>query len=220
MTAAASTPKTVHQAMAAVMKAVGPVAKDLKNEKAGYAARSIDGVMDALHDPMAEAGVFVVPEVESAEYAVVEVGKNKTPMRQATLRVRWRFYGPAGDCVEAVTYGEALDSGDKATNKAQSAALKYALLQTFLVPVTGDDADADHHERSGTERPEPKPPDAGKLAAVENLYDALPEGSTTKSKAELVAFAAKSDANADATIAKLQSVLDQVDAAQREGATS
>lgn len=67
---------------------------------------------------------------------------------------------------------------------------------------------------------QPKPADPGKLAAVENLYDALPAGSTTKTKAELVAFAAKSDANADATITKLQSVLDQVDAAQREGATS
>ena len=37
---------------------------------------------------------------------------------------------------------EGLDSGDKATNKALSAALKYALIQTFSVP-TEDMAEAD-----------------------------------------------------------------------------
>lgn len=41
------------------------------------------------------------------------------------------------------TYGEAMDSADKATNKAMSAAYKYAAFQTFCIPTEGDnDADA------------------------------------------------------------------------------
>ena len=41
-------------------------------------------------------------------------------------------------------FGEAMDSSDKATNKAMSAAYKYACIQTFSIPVTGEpDADAD-----------------------------------------------------------------------------
>jgi hypothetical protein len=41
------------------------------------------------------------------------------------------------------TYGEAMDSGDKATNKAMSAAYKYAAFQAFCIPTEGDnDADA------------------------------------------------------------------------------
>jgi len=45
------------------------------------------------------------------------------------------------------TFGEAMDSGDKATNKAMSAAYKYALMQAFAIPTEGDnDADATTHE--------------------------------------------------------------------------
>jgi hypothetical protein len=44
-------------------------------------------------------------------------------------------------------YGEAMDSGDKATNKAMSAAYKYACMQAFSIPTEGDnDADAHTHE--------------------------------------------------------------------------
>lgn len=41
------------------------------------------------------------------------------------------------------TFGEAMDSADKATNKAMSAAYKYMAMQTFCIPTEGDnDADA------------------------------------------------------------------------------
>ena len=40
-----------------------------------------------------------------------------------------------------------MDSGDKATNKAMSAAYKYACMQAFCIPTEGDnDADAKTHE--------------------------------------------------------------------------
>jgi hypothetical protein len=42
--------------------------------------------------------------------------------------------------------GEAMDSGDKATNKAMSAAYKYMAMQVFCIPTEGDnDADATTH---------------------------------------------------------------------------
>ena len=48
---------------------------------------------------------------------------------------------------DATIYGEAMDSADKATNKAMSAAYKYAVLLTFCIPTEGDnDADAKTHE--------------------------------------------------------------------------
>jgi hypothetical protein len=40
-----------------------------------------------------------------------------------------------------------MDSGDKATNKAMSAAYKYACIQAFSIPTEGDnDADATTHD--------------------------------------------------------------------------
>ncbi len=42
--------------------------------------------------------------------------------------------------------GEAMDSGDKGCNKAESAAYKYACFQAFCIPVEGDvDADSESH---------------------------------------------------------------------------
>lgn len=45
------------------------------------------------------------------------------------------------------TYGEAMDSSDKATNKAMSIAYKYAAFQAFCIPTeeTAIDADAEVH---------------------------------------------------------------------------
>ena len=45
------------------------------------------------------------------------------------------------------TVGEAMDSGDKSTNKAMSAAYKYMAFLTFCIPTEGDnDADGSTHE--------------------------------------------------------------------------
>jgi hypothetical protein len=68
------------------------------------------------------------------------------------------FYVVAGmdfDLVSAVdgsshtvhVIGEAMDSADKATNKAMSAAYKYMAMQVFCIPTEGDnDADATTHD--------------------------------------------------------------------------
>ena len=53
----------------------------------------------------------------------------------------FRFIHTAsGDYIDVPILGEASDVGDKASNKAMTAALKYALRQTFLIE-TGDDPD-------------------------------------------------------------------------------
>lgn len=150
---------TVYEALAQVSGAIGAIAKNLKNEAGGYGARSIDDVLNAVHTPLTDAGVVIMPEVLEADYATVQVGRNQTTMRQATLRVRYTFYGPRGDSVTAIGAGEAIDSADKATNKALSSALKYVLLHAFTIPLVGDDNDADreHHERSPRSTVTPAP---------------------------------------------------------------
>jgi hypothetical protein len=47
-------------------------------------------------------------------------------------------------------FGEAMDSSDKSTNKAEAAAFKYACFQAFCIPTEADN-DADAHT------PEPAP---------------------------------------------------------------
>lgn len=149
---------SIHVLMGRVLADVGPVAKSMKNVDAGYAARSIDDVITAVHDAMAPHGVYMLPTIEHAEHAEITVGKNNIRMQRAVLRIRWTFYGPNGDSVEAVTVGEANDSADKASNKAQSASLKYCLLHSFMIPLVGNENDADSSSPELGEEAKPKAP--------------------------------------------------------------
>lgn len=145
---------TVVEALSAVMGDVLAVGKDAHNVQAGYAARSIDGVLNAVAPALRKHNVVVTPNVIDAHYQVVPVGRNGTPMRECTLKVRFVFYGPNGDTVEAITMGEALDSGDKATSKAHSMAFKTCLLQALAIPTDEPDPDETSYERAA----EPPPP--------------------------------------------------------------
>lgn len=62
-------------------------------------------------------------------------------MNRVTLRATFRFHhAPSGTFIDVQSLGEGADVGDKATNKAQTSAKKYALNQAFLI-ATGDDPD-------------------------------------------------------------------------------
>ncbi len=56
--------------------------------------------------------------------------------------MRFHFFAEDGSSMSAVTQGEGMDNGDKGTAKAMSVAMKYCLMQTFLVP-TEDLVDGD-----------------------------------------------------------------------------
>jgi hypothetical protein len=72
--------------------------------------------------------------------------------------MKYHFYAEDGSTVSVGPVpAEGLDSGDKATNKALSAALKYALIQTFSIP-TEDMAEADlDSPEIGTAKSKPEP---------------------------------------------------------------
>lgn len=135
----------IFKKMTEVMKNIGAVSKDKKNTQQGYSFRGIDQFVNAAHKAFSNAGVFMVPEVLDTNESIREVTRStgKTGVdKTVSLKVRFTFYAEDGSSVSATTVGEGLDSGDKATNKAMSAALKYALIQTFSVP-TEDMAEAD-----------------------------------------------------------------------------
>ena len=140
-----SDPGLIYKAIPQVMKAVGAIEKNRKNQQQNYAFRGIDDVFAAFQRPLIEAGIFYVPEVLEQQHESVPTKSGGT-MNYTRLLVGYSFYAADGSSVRAVVAGEAMDSADKSTNKAMSAALKYALLQIFCVPTEMDDADAETHE--------------------------------------------------------------------------
>lgn len=128
-----------------VMALTGAVAKGDKNQSQGWNFRGVDAVVNAVSPALREAGVVVVPYVEAHEVSTVQTSGGK-PMQSAKVRVRYTFYGLDGDCIEAVSVGEAFDSGDKATAKAMSVALRTCLLQALMLPTNDPDPDHDVYQ--------------------------------------------------------------------------
>lgn len=143
---------TVIEALSAVMGSVQGVRKADRNEQQRFMFRGIDAVMNAVGPALRTHGVVVVPLAEEMTSETYETSKG-TQMRNVTIRIRWRFYGPAGDFIEAVSIGEAADSGDKAVSKAHSVAYRTVLLQALCIPTDEPDPDASSHERAVTQQP-------------------------------------------------------------------
>ncbi|GAA3237126.1 ERF family protein [Streptomyces lavendulae] len=131
----------VFAAIAAVMRDTMPVGKTQQNTQQNYKFRGIDDVMSAMAGPMRAHGVFILPAIAGTRQ------ERDGKMTRTVITMRYRVYGPAGDCLVAEVPGEAFDFADKSMNKAQSAALKYLLFTLFMLPVDGrsiDDGDRDH----------------------------------------------------------------------------
>lgn len=141
--------KTVYQTIAAVMLDISKegIAKGRKNSQQGFKFRGIDDVLNALSPLLSRHGLCVLPRVIARE-VVERQSKNGGALFYTTLTVEFDFVSADDGSKHTVTtIGEAMDSGDKSSNKAMSAAYKYACFQTFAIPTEGDnDADAHTHE--------------------------------------------------------------------------
>ena len=141
--------KKVYGAIAAVTGklAKSGISKDQKNQHQRYFFRGIDDVYNALSPLLAEAQLCILPRVLSHK-SEARTGSNGNVLFYVTVEMEFDFVSAEDGSTHTVRMvGEAMDSGDKGTNKAMSASFKYACLQTFCIPTEGDDdADASTHE--------------------------------------------------------------------------
>jgi len=139
----------VYQAINAVQAELAKegITKSRKNQQQGYSFRGIDDVYNALSPALSKHGLCVLPRVLSRECIERQTQKGNA-LFYVTVEVEFDFVCAEDGSKHTVkTYGEAMDSADKATNKAMSAAYKYAAMQAFAIPTEGDnDADAHTHE--------------------------------------------------------------------------
>lgn len=135
----------IFQAIPAIMGEINAVGKNKKNLQQGFMYRGIDDVMNAINPALVHHKVFIVPEIleQSREERQTNKGAN---LIYSICKMRFRFCAEDGSSVEAVTVGEGMDSGDKATNKAMAIAFKYACFQVFCIPTEEmKDPDAESH---------------------------------------------------------------------------
>ncbi len=173
-------PILIFEKMALVMGEVAAIPKNKTGAGLNYKFRGIDDFMNALNPLMAKHKVVFSFEIIKAEKESYDQESNFNNQKKivkwtnALLTIKYTFYTTDGSWISCTTIGEGKDNSDKAHNKAMSAALKYALMQMFLVP-TEDLIDQDS-ERPGDEKPAINPPAQQLVQKAQELKNHAPQG--------------------------------------------
>jgi hypothetical protein len=163
----------IHSAIAAIMGEVGGVGKTRENKQQGYRFRGIADIKLACQSLLAKHQVHLTPHSVLHEEVTERQTKAGAAMIHIRQRIEFRFYHADGSYFPCVTTGEAMDTGDKASNKCMSAAMKYALDQVFCLPEEDPDADTESKSpeiaatRSSVGKPLPSPTPADMLTDAE-----------------------------------------------------
>ena len=136
----------IFQAINGVMSEMNAIPKDKTNTQQGFKFRGIDDVMNALQPLLVKHGIFIVPEVLE-QLREDRISSKEKALIYSVCKIKYTFFADDGSSFSAITIGEGMDSGDKATNKAMAIAFKYACFQVFCIPTQDmADPDADTHE--------------------------------------------------------------------------
>lgn len=125
----------LHQRLRNVMLDVKAINKENKKVNNQYTFVSHDSVAKALHDPLANHGIVILPSVTE-----LEQDGNRT---RAKVDISFVNIDDPKDLITLTYWGYGIDSQDKGIGKAISYAVKYCLLKTFCLE-TGDDVEKDN----------------------------------------------------------------------------
>ena len=125
--------KTIYESLNEVAKDVMYLGKDSKNAAQNFNFRGIDAVMNVFGPSLRKHGVTPIPMVKSIERGQKQL--RNSVAKTVDIEVTYRFVNTDGDYVDATVFAEAFDTGDKATAKAMSVAMRTAFLQVFALPT-------------------------------------------------------------------------------------
>jgi hypothetical protein len=162
----------IYEKMAQAIKQIEAVGKnkDFKDGKGNvkWSFRGVDDAMAAANKVMSELGLSlaVAYHIESDEM----VQSDDKIFNKVVLKGIYKIFAIDGSSIDCSAIGKAYDYSDKAMNKAMSAALKYFLYQTFMIP-TADVADSDNEN-------EPHPQGEFPKGKIDNLLKAIKEATS------------------------------------------
>lgn len=174
----------IYQKMSAITKEISTVAKNLQvgEGKNQYKAVGEADVLAAVKPIEAKHGVYSFPFdreiVESGEMvSTTKYGDRKSLYLRVKTVYRFVNVDEPSEFIDITTYGDGVDSQDKAPGKAMTYGDKYALLKAYKIQ-TGDDPDQNESEtlkdRTVDRTGEPAyPARAEMLGVIAKIY---PEG--------------------------------------------
>jgi ERF superfamily len=152
----------LRQKLAEVRRRIGYVQKRGHNERFNYSYVTAADIAGSVGDILAELGIIVVPRLQDISYESAAGRGEATRMARVVMAYAFTDVD-SGEEIIAKVAGQGLDPGDKAPYKAMTGALKYALLQSFLL-ATRDDPEDDRLDRF-------TPPNAERLISGEQVRE-------------------------------------------------
>jgi hypothetical protein len=125
--------KNIYQRIANAMVEIEAVGKNQQNQMQKFKFRGIDDLYNSLHPILANNKIFTVPDVLEDREAEKQTKSGGTLVYRV-LKIKYTCYTTDGSSISGIVIGEAMDSGDKAANKAMAVAHKYFLTQLFTIP--------------------------------------------------------------------------------------
>ena len=157
----------LRQKLAEVRRRIGYIQKRGHNERFNYSYVTAADIAGSVGDILSELGVVVIPCLENITYESAPGRGETTRMAQVVMAYTFSDVD-SGEEIVAKVAGQGLDTGDKAPYKAMTGALKYALLQSFLL-ATGDDPEDERMETRLTAPGSDRPIGADEVRELERL---------------------------------------------------
>lgn len=150
-------PGLIFERLSMVQGELPAIGKDRFNQQQGFKFRGVDDVLNALNPLLSKYSVFFSPTVLERVVAQRST-RNGGIMYEVNLHVQYTFFTDDGSHFTATAWGEGTDSGDKATNKAMTLAMKNVLLQVFSINTTDnqDPDDTTPEETTGRQQEQPR----------------------------------------------------------------
>lgn len=184
--------KNIQQKMLEATKRIEAVEKDLivqATKTQSYKAVSESTIINAVKPIEIELGIYSYPVSRKiVDTAILEkestFNKETTIKKSLYMRIEtiYRFVNidNPSDYIEVTSYGDGIDSGDKATGKAMTYADKYALMKAYKIS-TGDDPDQEASQEYDNAKATPKQIEMlAKYYTGENLAKLLQANNITK----------------------------------------
>lgn len=145
----------IYEKLLAIQAELGVVEKALKVQtgKGSYKAVSERDVIDAVKPLEAKYKVYSYPSKRTiVDQQILSQETQNGTRNSLYLRVETEYtfvnIEEPSEKVTITTYGDGIDTGDKATGKAMTYADKYALMKAYKIS-TGDDPDKDASPENG-----------------------------------------------------------------------
>lgn len=167
----------IYEKLSLIENEIGVVEKGLSVSmgKGSYKAVSERDVLDAIKPIEQKYRVYSYPyDTEIINNEVLEKANNYGTTTSQFLRLKrvYRFVNidKPDECVDVISYGDGIDTGDKAPGKAMTYADKYALMKAYKLS-TGDDPDKEASPKEGYRKATTKPISDSQKETIKRLYE-------------------------------------------------